>query len=53
MPKARPRPPSRGVAPLWIRRNWSGRSIAPAQTAIRVTSGVASTQPMNAAKISR
>ena len=52
-PKASPRPPSRGVAPLWIRRKWSGRSIAPAQSAIRVTTGVASTHPMKAtAKIS-
>jgi hypothetical protein len=31
---------------LWIRRKWSGRSIAPAQWAIRVTTGVARTQPI-------
>ena len=29
-----------------MRRNWSGRSIAPTQVATQVTSGVASTQPL-------
>ena len=54
IPSASPRPPSRGIAPWWIRRNWSGRSMAPTQLAIWVTSGVASTQPIIAsAKIIR
>ena len=53
-PSARASPPSRGIAPLWMRRNWSGRSIAPTQVATQVTSGVASTQPVIAtAKIIR
>ena len=42
------------MATLWIRRKWSGRSIAPTQVATHVTSGVASTQPVIAtAKIIR
>src|SRR5699024_4800726 len=53
-PTASPRPPMRGIAPLWMRRNWSGLSIAPAHAATRVTRGVASTHPMKAsAKMSR
>ena len=47
-PHATASPPMRGVAPLCIRRKSSGRSIAPSNTASRVTSGVVKTQPMKA-----